>query len=86
MSICQIECFVYTIFPANLSSIFFSTHYGFVVYLDPVARGHSGWPVSTITDGLPDIENVTDALRNGPYGQCVYESPNDVCDNQVSTF
>jgi len=53
------------------------------IYLDPVARGHSGWPVSTITDGLPDIENVTDALRNGPYGQCVYESPNDVCDHQV---
>jgi len=53
------------------------------IYLDPVLHGDSGWPVSTLIDGLPDIENVTDALRNGPYGQCVYESPNDVCDHQV---
>ena len=46
-------------------------------------HGNSGWPVSTITDGVPDIENITDALQNGPYGTCVYESPNDVCDQQV---
>lgn len=53
------------------------------IYLDPVTRGNSGWPVSTIVDGVPDIENVTGALQHGPYGQCVYESANDVCDNQV---
>lgn len=58
-------------------------HSSFSVYLDPVSHGDSGWPVSTLIDGIPDIENVTDALRNGPYGQCVYESPNDVCDHQV---
>jgi predicted dehydrogenase len=39
--------------------------------------------VETIVDGLPDIENVTEALKQGPYGLCVYESANDVCDNQV---
>ena len=56
------------------------------VYLDPVSHGNSGWPVETIVDGSPDIENVTDALRSGPYGKCVYESDNDVCDHQVSSL
>ncbi|EMD40647.1 hypothetical protein CERSUDRAFT_111229 [Gelatoporia subvermispora B] len=53
------------------------------IYLEPVSKGDKGWPANTIVDGLPDIENVTAALRSGPYGQCVYESANDVCDNQV---
>lgn len=53
------------------------------VYLDPVARGANGWPMSAVVDGVPDIENITEALRTGPYGQCVYESENDVCDHQV---
>lgn len=39
--------------------------------------------MEVIVDGVPDIENVTHALKTGPYGQCVYESDNDVCDNQV---
>ncbi|PSR71822.1 hypothetical protein PHLCEN_2v12323 [Hermanssonia centrifuga] len=52
------------------------------IYLESVQQGIT-WPASTIIDGIPDIENVTAALRNGPYGQCVYESDNDVCDNQV---
>jgi len=53
------------------------------IYLDPISRGNLGWPGSTIIDGVPDIENMTDALRSGPFGKCVYESPNDVCDQQV---
>jgi predicted dehydrogenase len=48
-----------------------------------VSRGHTEWPVAPLVDGLADIENVTEALKNGPYGVCVYESGNDVCDNQV---
>lgn len=39
--------------------------------------------MSTLVDGIPDIENITAALKVGPYGQCVYESKNDVCDNQI---
>jgi len=53
------------------------------VYMDPVARGSKGWPASVLVDGIPDIENVGEALANGPYGRCVYESPNDVVDHQV---
>ncbi|KAJ3729006.1 hypothetical protein DFJ43DRAFT_1156564 [Lentinula guzmanii] len=53
------------------------------IYLDSVSRGNTGWPVSPLVDGIPDIENITAALKEGPYGQCVYESQNDVCDNQV---
>jgi hypothetical protein len=53
------------------------------VYLDRVASGYTAWPVNPLVDGIPDIENVTEALTNGPYGKCVYESDNDVCDNQV---
>lgn len=54
-----------------------------LVYLEPVAAGNIGWPAAVIVDGLANIENITDALHNGPYGRCVYESANDVCDNQV---
>ncbi|KDQ29153.1 hypothetical protein PLEOSDRAFT_1063919 [Pleurotus ostreatus PC15] len=53
------------------------------IYLDPVAHGNTGWPAETIVDGVPDIESITNALQNGPYGKCAYESDNDVCDHQV---
>ncbi|KAF5388413.1 hypothetical protein D9615_000255 [Tricholomella constricta] len=53
------------------------------VYLDPVTNGNTDWPAATIVDGIPDIENITTALKTGPYGLCVYESANDVCDHQV---
>jgi len=55
----------------------------YVVYLEPVQQGRLGWPASVLTDGPPDIEGIGEALKTGPYGQCVYESPNDVVDHQV---
>uniref|UniRef100_A0A3Q0SZI4 Zgc:154075 n=1 Tax=Amphilophus citrinellus TaxID=61819 RepID=A0A3Q0SZI4_AMPCI len=54
------------------------------IYLDGVKKGHTGWPVSVICpNSFPDIESVTEALKTGPYGRCVYECDNDVCSNQV---
>ncbi|PCH41294.1 NAD(P)-binding protein [Wolfiporia cocos MD-104 SS10] len=53
------------------------------IYLDPVSKGNTGWPAATIVDGIPDIENIGQALRETKFGQCVYESDNNVCDNQV---
>ncbi|KAG9006132.1 hypothetical protein FRB94_000957 [Tulasnella sp. JGI-2019a] len=52
-------------------------------YLEPVRNGQLGWPASVLTDGPPDIESIGAALKEGPYGKCVYESDNDVVDHQV---
>ncbi|XP_077441443.1 2,7-anhydro-N-acetylneuraminate hydratase isoform X2 [Vanacampus margaritifer] len=54
------------------------------IYLDRVKKGNTGWPTSVICpNSFPDIETVTEALKTGPYGRCVYECDNDVCSNQV---
>ncbi|KAF8704532.1 Oxidoreductase family, C-terminal alpha/beta domain, partial [Rhizoctonia solani] len=45
--------------------------------------GNTGWPVSAIVDGAVTKDKVMKELEDGPYGMCVYESPNDVCDHQV---
>ena len=52
------------------------------IYLGRVGRGETGWPVNVLT---PDVtpETVTEALRTGPYGRCVYHCDNDVVDHQV---
>ncbi len=43
---------------------------------------YRGWPKSVIThDATP--ENVMAALKDGPYGRCVYHCDNDVVDHQV---
>jgi predicted dehydrogenase len=40
------------------------------------------WPLSTITHDLTE-DGVRTALREGPYGRCVYACDNDVVDHQV---
>ena len=52
------------------------------LYLGRVERGETGWPVSVLAGEVTE-ETITEALRTGPYGRCVYECDNDVVDNQV---
>jgi len=52
------------------------------IYLSRLARGQTGWPLDVLTPDLT-VEGVTEALRTGPYGRCVYACDNDVVDNQV---
>lgn len=52
------------------------------LYLGMVREGRTGWPVSVLADEVTE-ESVTTALREGPYGRCVYRSDNDVVDHQV---
>lgn len=52
------------------------------IYLDAVRQGETSWPISVLTPD-PTPETVENALRNGPYGRCVYDCDNDVVDHQV---
>jgi predicted dehydrogenase len=52
------------------------------LYLGMVRAGRTGWPVSVLADEVTEA-SVTTALREGPYGRCVYRSDNDVVDHQV---
>ena len=52
------------------------------IYLGRVAQGRIGWPVDVLAPEVTQ-ESVTEALRTGPYGRCVYACDNDVVDNQV---
>ncbi|MEM1271713.1 MAG: Gfo/Idh/MocA family oxidoreductase [Bacteroidota bacterium] len=52
------------------------------IYLEPVAAGATDWPYTVLTPE-PTIETMEVALREGPYGRCVYRCDNDVVDHQV---
>jgi predicted dehydrogenase len=55
------------------------------IYFSRLAKGQTDWPLSVV---VPDAteESLTEALRTGPYGRCVYACDNDVVDNQVVNF
>lgn len=52
------------------------------IYLGRVTQGQVGWPVDVLTPDVTAV-SVEAALREGPYGRCVYACDNDVLDNQV---
>lgn len=54
-------------------------------YLTQLEEGHTGWPLNVLTPD-PTVDTVLEALRDGPYGRCVYASDNDVVDHQVVHF
>jgi predicted dehydrogenase len=43
------------------------------------------WPLSVVTTDLTE-SGVRQALRDGPYGRCVYDCDNDAVDHQVVTI
>ncbi|MFW9961520.1 MAG: Gfo/Idh/MocA family protein [Candidatus Thorarchaeota archaeon] len=52
------------------------------IYLGFIKRGNTGWPVSVVTSEV-SVPGIIKALREGPYGRCVYDCDNDVVDHQV---
>jgi predicted dehydrogenase len=52
------------------------------IYTRFLEEGVKGWPVDAVTLDA-DAENLEKALREGPYGRCVYACDNDAVDNQV---
>jgi predicted dehydrogenase len=52
------------------------------IYLQRLAQHGDGWPLDVLCEPVTE-ENVLDALRDGPYGRCVYACDNDVVDHQV---
>lgn len=47
-----------------------------------VKAGRVHWPINVL-DPNPTPETIETALREGPYGRCVYHCDNDVVDHQV---
>ncbi|MFE0154439.1 Gfo/Idh/MocA family protein [Nonomuraea sp. NPDC059007] len=52
------------------------------LYFGRLREGRHGWPLSVVTPTFTE-EALTGALRDGPYGRCVYDCDNDVVDHQV---
>jgi predicted dehydrogenase len=52
------------------------------LYFGMLERGVTGWPLDVLAWPVTQ-ESITAALREGPYGRCVWACDNDVVDHQV---
>lgn len=56
------------------------------IYLDHykigAKTGYKEWPLDVLTLH-PNVETITEAIKTGPYGRCVYHCDNNVVDHQV---
>jgi predicted dehydrogenase len=52
------------------------------LYGGMLTRGQHGWPLDVVLDEFTPAA-LDEALRDGPYGRCVYACDNDVVDHQV---
>ncbi|WP_243026671.1 Gfo/Idh/MocA family protein [Thermus albus] len=52
------------------------------IYLEAYEKGERGWPLDVVAYPVT-WENLMQALREGPYGECVYLGKNDMADHQV---
>jgi hypothetical protein len=55
-----------------------------IYFTDRFCQQNTGWPTNVLTNNQKVTrENLTAALKEGPYGRCVYACDNDVVDNQT---
>lgn len=52
------------------------------IYLGLYRQGRRGWPLDVVAHDVTE-QALTTALREGPYGRCVYGCDNNVVDHQV---
>ena len=53
-----------------------------IYFRDRFCKGYKLWPTDVLTPEVTS-SSLANALKNGPYGRCVYACDNDVVDNQV---
>ena len=57
------------------------------IYITQFEDGQIRWPSTAITLTRPlTAEAVTEALKDGPYGRCVFHCDNNVVDHQLTTM
>lgn len=47
-----------------------------------VVNGYKSWPLDVLALH-PSVDSITEAIKTGPYGRCVYHCDNNVVDHQV---